>query len=204
MATTLVGIADIQRYLSNFESQDVELLEQIEADAVSDIARRSGRTLALDGSAVARIRDGGGSDRLLLPTPVTSGSITLVRTRETQSSDWITIDSAAYSTRTIDDLQTDELLRLDDEIWPAGRATVEVTYVSGYSEVTVPVPGWLRDTVLKWIGSTYAARVQDASAFEEDATGEGTEQIPPDVGLMFEAHLAAMQMQGPPMRLWRG
>jgi len=202
VATTLVGIADIQRYLSNFESQDVELLEQIEADAVSDIARRSGRTLALDGSAVARIRDGGGSDRLLLPTPVTSGSVTLVRTRETQSSDWITIDSAAYSTRTIDDLQTDELLRLDDEIWPAGRATVEVTYVSGYTFTTLP--GWLRDTVLRWIGSTYAARVQEATAFEEDATGVGTEQIPPDVGLMFEAHLAAMQQQGPPMRLWRG
>lgn len=201
MSTQLLALADIQRYLSNDESEDVQLLEQIEADAVSDIARRSGRTLVLDNPAVARIRDGGGSDRLLLPTPVTSGSVT-VRTRESLSDDWQTVDSGDFTTRTLDEFATDELLRIDGLIWPAGRGTVEATYISGYDDLTVP--GWLRDTVLKWIGSTYATRVQEAGAFEEDATGVGSEQIPPEVGLMFEAHLAAMQMQGPPMRLWRG
>lgn len=196
MATQLLDIRDIQSYLSNADSEDEQLLELLERQSIGELERRWDRTLVRNASQV-RVVDGSGKLSLIMPEPIVSGTAT-IRTRLGPQGTYQS--ETEFEQRQRDEWKTTELIKTDGVPWPRHRASVEVTFAAGYQQSDVRHGGshlWLRDALLRHIGSTYARRVQNAGAFsEEDETAPG--EVSSALDAMISAHRLAMLVQSQP------
>lgn len=208
MATKVLTIAAIQAYVNDDSTESVSLLEQLELDAIAELEMQSGRTIELDASAVARVLDGHGGGRLLLPTPITTGSAT-VRTRGSIGSDWVSqAEGSVWESRYRQEVECHELIRigggawpLDGDLWPMGAALIEVTYKSGYNDGTGPAaPGWLRAALLRWIATEYRGRVQSRGIGDGEVDGLGVRPLG-GAEALFSRHLRMLDSQMPPDRV---
>ena len=136
----LIDLDELKSWLADPDptgSSD-DLYESIEAEVIRELVEKFQRPLETE--HITRLIDGQGGHEMTLPSEITDAVTTppTFKTRHTLSGAWTTVSTSVLEYIYRYEGRTTNVVRTDGLCWPVGSALVEVSYTTGWKELTLP------------------------------------------------------------------